>query len=168
MKLLFRILLLLGMLFLAYQTSIRYAFAFHDGYPILPLIALGFCFTTYVKLRPPHAPNPMAYDSRSTDPILILLLAVSASAYLLNVRGEHAFTLIWFLHLCSLTFFALLVPFIAGYASGRAKNIVATLTALLLAVMFWKGTEMNSQRSKMSQGSCEFENTSGQLPGRSV
>ena len=157
MKPLLRISLFLGMLWLAYHTSLLYAFSFEDGYPLYPVILLGFCFSAYVRLRPPSAPRPVVYTSRCIDPLMILILAVLSCAFLLDERGEKPYTLNWFVHMSVLTYFAMLIPFMMGYASGRAKTIVATLTALILAAMFWKGTEMN--RTKISQDSVLFQNT---------
>ena len=147
------------MLWLAYLTSLRYAFAFEDGYPLYPVILLGFCFSAYVRLRPPNTPRPVVYTSRDIDPLMVLVLAVLSCAYLLDQRGETPYTLTWFLHMSVLTYFAMLIPFILGYASGRAKTVVVTLAALILAAMFWKGTEINQRRTKINQDTPVFQST---------
>jgi hypothetical protein len=134
------------MLWTAYQTSLLYAFNFEDGYPIYPVIVLGVCFSAFVRLRPPGAPRPVVYTSRDVDPFMIFVLAVMSCAFLLDHRGEKPFTLTWFVHMSVLTYFAMLIPFITGYASGKGKKVVATLTALALATMFWKGTTQSHHR----------------------
>ncbi len=145
------------MLWLAYQTSLRYAFAFDDGYPLYPVILLGLCFSAYVRLRPPGAPRPVVYTSRDIDPLMIFVLAVLSCAFLLDKRGEKPYTMTWFAHMSVLTYFAMLIPFITGYASGkRAKTLVATLTALLLAAMFWRGTELNQRRLEIRENASSF------------
>lgn len=136
-----------GMLWFSYRTSLRYAFAFEDGYPLYPMIVLGACFSAYVRLRPRGAPRPVVYTSRDIDPLILSALALLSCAFLLEYRGEEAFTLTWFVHLSVLTYFAMLIPYIAGYASGgKAKPVMATLTALVLAAMFWYGTELQKNR----------------------
>jgi hypothetical protein len=166
-KPLLRISLFMGMLWLTYLTSLRYAFGFEDGYPLYPVILLGLCFSVYVRLRPPHAPRPVVYTSRDIDPLMIFVLAVLSCAYLLDQRGEKPYTVTWFLHLSVLTYFALLIPFIMGVASGRAKTVVATLTALILVAMFWRGTEVVQRRAKMSRDNPSFQNAASQREGYS-
>jgi len=156
--------LLLIMLLLGYQTSLRYAFAYESGYPLLPLLALGFCFSLYVRLLPSHIPSPVEYATHNTDPLLVLMLATLACSYLLHLRGEQPFSPGWILHLSALTFFTLLIPFMVIYPfTPRLKTLVATLTALLLAVLFWRGTEM-SQQAKINQVYFHLQNP----PVRSV
>lgn len=167
MKPLFRIAIFLGILWLAYLTSLRYAFAFEEGYPLYPVILLGLCFSAFARLRPPHTPRPVVYTSRDIDPLMIFVLAVLSCAFLLDQRGEKPYTMTWFLHMSVLTYFALLIPFIMGSVSGRAKTVVATLTALILAAMFWKGTETVQRRAKMIQDGPAFQSTSEQKAGYS-
>lgn len=134
------------MVFLGYYTGMCYAVAYDNGYPPLPLIALGVCFSLYVKLRPSNAPSSVSYATVTADPILILILAAIASVYLLHWRGEEPFSPGWVLHLSALTFFALLIPFIITYPfPTRAKTAVATVTGLLLVVLFWQGTEFHDR-----------------------
>lgn len=152
------------MLWLAYHTSLRYAFSFEEGYPIYPVILLGVCFSAYVRLRPPNTPSPVVYTSRDIDLLMIFVLAVLSCGYVLDQRGEKPYTWPWFWHMSVLTYFAMLIPFIMGYTSGRAKTVVATLTALILAAMFWKGTEMSQRRAKMDQDAPSLPSASSSTP----
>jgi len=166
MKRLLRIPLFVGMLLLASQTALRYAFDFEDGYPLYPVIILGLCFSAYVRLRPQNtAPRSPVCSSSYTDPLLVLILAVLASGYLLNLRGEPPFTLGWLFHLSALAFFAILLPLMTASACGRAKTVVATLTALALAVMFWRGTVLSQGLTKISHGAFESQSNHESAPG---
>jgi len=145
MQLILRIILLLATLRFCAQALIGYAFDFRaHGYPVLPLFIVGFSFWGYVKLRPRNA----RADAGSWDEhfghtriaVFLLLLALASSAFLLEWRGERAFSPEYFLHLSTLTFFQLLAPFLIAFACDRARPLVAMLGTLALLVVMVDGT----------------------------
>ena len=125
---------------------VGYAFDFRAyGYPVWPLLIVGLSFAGYVRLRPPTA----AVDSenerqeRTRDAVAFLILAILTSAFLLEKRGEVPFTPVYFLHLSTLTFFQLLVPFIIAFACDHARPLVTTLATLALMAVMIDGTYMD-------------------------
>ena len=144
MRLSLRILLFIAMCHLACVTVVRYVFAFDDGYPITPLLGVGACFWAFVELRPPHRPpKPVIYTGQSLNSILFLVLAMISATFILGLRNEVAFSTPWCLHFATLTFFQLLLPYIASSGFGRTQNAVATVATLTLVAMLWKGSLMN-------------------------
>ena len=132
------------MAYLACVTVVRYVFAFDDGYPIAPLIGVALSFWAFVELRPPHQqPKPVVYTGQSLNSVLFLILAFISAAFILGLRNEVAFTTSWSVHLATLTFFQLLLPYVISHPFIRAQSIVAAIATLVLVAILWKGTTMN-------------------------
>ncbi len=142
-KLFLRIPLLLAMVWLALEAIVAYACRFKQGYPLWPLLGLAGCFWAYTRLRPDYSqPKPVVYDGQSLESTLFLALAVTGSAVVLHGRGEQAWTPVWFLHMAVLTFFQLLVPYLAGRPFARAQASVTAIAAFLLLGLLWKGSDL--------------------------
>ena len=139
-----RILLLAGICRFAYDAVVSYVFAFDEGYPFAPLLGMAACFWAFLQLRSPYSPpRPVVYQGLSPNSALFVTLSALAAAFILEIRRESALTNTWCLHFAALTFFQLLIPFIASYAFIRVQTAVAATITFLLVAMLWRGTEMN-------------------------
>ena len=155
MNLIFRVILLLACVRFALQALVGYAFDFREfGYPLWPLMGLGVCFAAYVKLRPspprhhPNAVPPAADESMVDHALLFLVLAMVTSAFLLDKRGESPFTPFYFLHLSTLTFFQLLLPYVLAFGLKKARSLVTLITMLILMALLVDGTMKDPQPIK--------------------
>ena len=151
MRLILRIVLLLATLRFAVQALIGYAFDFRaHGYPVWPLFIVGLSFAGYVRLRPKHYPLPeILGDSQhrhTRESFLLLILAILTSAFLLHYRGAAPLLPVYFQHLCTLTLFQLMVPFILAYAFNfRARALVTMTATLVLMAVMVNGTFANAE-----------------------
>ena len=141
MKLLLRVFLLLAVVRFATQAVIGYAFDFRThGYPLWPLLGLGGAFAGYLKLRPSRGPKTEISYANIDSAFLLLILALVSSAFLLDKRGEDPLTPTYFIHLCTLTLFLLLLPFIVSCLFGKARTFVTAVSTLVLMAFLVDGT----------------------------
>ncbi len=132
------------MLWFAIQACVQYAFEFGQGYSLLPLAGLCACLWAYNRLRPAYlASKSVTYVNQSADPLLLLLLSAIGAAFFLQLRGEHAFQPLWFVHLATLTLFQLLIPYMIATLFSRRQTLASAIAVLFLLGMMWKGTELN-------------------------
>lgn len=143
MKLLARIVLLLLVLYLAFEALVAYVFDYRHGYPLWPLLGMGTGFWAYLSLRPPHVRARMvAADIHSLDSFLFFLLAIAGAAFVLHMRGQEAMTPLWGLHLVILTFFLLLFPSIIAYPFVKWQSPVTMVAVFILLGLLWKGEKL--------------------------
>ncbi len=145
MRLLGRIALLPAMIWFAFRAVIGYAFEFRShGYPLWPLFGTAIALALYLKLRPMASRDEPKEKTRSFSDVdhafLLLILSVVSSAFLLDKRGEDPFTPTYFVHLSTLTFFLLLLPFMVSCLFGRERALVTAISTLLLMFFLLDGT----------------------------
>jgi|GEM_PF-5375847 len=150
-KLLLRVPLLLAMAWLTLESIAAYTCRYKEGYPLWPLLGLATAFWAYTRLRPEKsAPARVVnYDGQSLESTLFLLFALVSSAVVLNFRDEEALQPLWFLHMAILTFFQLLIPYLAGRPFLRAQAWVTAVAGFVLLGLLWMGTDL---------GCCDFLN----------
>ncbi|HWL51532.1 MAG TPA: hypothetical protein VNQ90_03805 [Chthoniobacteraceae bacterium] len=144
LRLLGRILLLPVMIWFAFRAVIGYAFEFRlHGYPLWPLFGTAITLAIYLKLRPlasRERPREIRSFSDIDHAFLLLILSIVSSAFLLDKRGENPFTPTYFIHLSTLTFFLLLLPFMVSCVFGRERALVTAISTLLLMFLLLDGT----------------------------